>query len=129
MNDYVALLIGILCAGVGGELFVRGTVDIASALAFPPPSLQPPSRHRNFSPELAVSITASLAGTPQIALGDALGSNVVNVALILALAILIKPLIARRPTIRRDFPVGSRSRSSSACCSSMETCPVSTGCC
>ena len=106
MNDYVALLIGIMCAGVGGELFVRGTVGIASALRISPGIIAATvAAFATSSPELTVSITASLAGTPQIALGDALGSNVVNVALILALAILIKPLIARRPTIRRDFPV------------------------
>ena len=106
MNDYAALLVGILCAGAGGELFVRGTVGIASALRISPGIIAATvAAFATSSPELTVSITASLAGTPQIALGDALGSNVVNVALILALAILIKPLIARRPTIRRDFPV------------------------
>jgi cation:H+ antiporter len=56
------------------------------------------------SPELTVSINAALAGTPRIALGDALGSNVVNVALILAVAIVIVPITAPRDTIRRDFP-------------------------
>lgn len=106
MSDYVALLLGILCAGGGGELFVRGTVGIASAFRISPGIIAATvAAFATSSPELTVSITASLAGTPQIALGDALGSNVVNVALILALAVLIKPLVAQRSTIRRDFPV------------------------
>jgi cation:H+ antiporter len=50
-----------------------------------------------------VSITAALNGTPRIALGDALGSNVVNVALILGSALLIGALHAPRISIKRDF--------------------------
>lgn len=57
------------------------------------------------SPELSVSISAALAGKPQIALGDALGSNVVNVALILALALVISGIQSPRDSIKRDFPV------------------------
>jgi cation:H+ antiporter len=57
------------------------------------------------SPELSVSINSALAGSPQIALGDALGSNVVNVALILALALVISGVQCPQDTIKRDFPV------------------------
>jgi cation:H+ antiporter len=57
------------------------------------------------SPELAVSVSASLAGEPHIALGDALGSNVVNIALILGIALSISAIRAPRDSIRRDFPV------------------------
>ncbi|MCZ7594758.1 MAG: hypothetical protein M5U16_07440 [Hyphomicrobium sp.] len=42
MNDYLALLVGVICAGGGGELFVRGTVGIASSLRISPASSQPP---------------------------------------------------------------------------------------
>ena len=57
------------------------------------------------SPELSVSITSALAGTPQIALGDALGNNVVNIALILALALLVAGIQSSLDSIRRDSPV------------------------
>ena len=57
------------------------------------------------SPELSVSITSAIAGTPQIALGDAIGSNVVNIALILAIALLIAPIHCSRDTLKRDFSV------------------------
>lgn len=57
------------------------------------------------SPEISVSITSALAKKPQIALGDALGSNVVNVALILGLALLMKPIKVPKGSIGRDFPV------------------------
>jgi cation:H+ antiporter len=105
VNDYIALAIGVLCAGAGGELFVRGTVGIASALRIAPGIIAATvAAFATSSPELTVSLTASLAGTPQIALGDALGSNVVNVALILAIAVLIIPITVPRDAIRRDFP-------------------------
>jgi cation:H+ antiporter len=55
------------------------------------------------SPELTVSSMAALAGKPEIGLGDALGSNVVNIALILGLALLFGSLSTRFAEIRRDF--------------------------
>jgi cation:H+ antiporter len=57
------------------------------------------------SPELSVSINSALVGKPQIALGDALGSNVVNVALILGAALAISGIQSPRAGVKRDFPV------------------------
>jgi cation:H+ antiporter len=54
---------------------------------------------------MSVSISSAMAGKPQIALGDALGSNVVNVALILALALLVSGIRSPRDAVKRDFPV------------------------
>jgi len=56
------------------------------------------------SPELSVGINSATAGRPEIALGDALGSNVTNVGLVLALAILLGGVTGRRADLRRDFP-------------------------
>ena len=50
-----------------------------------------------------MAITSALAGAPEISLGDALGSNVVNVALILGLAALIAPIPASRESTGRDL--------------------------
>jgi cation:H+ antiporter len=56
------------------------------------------------TPEVSVAIGSALAGKPEIALGDGLGSNVVNVALVLGLALLIGPIVAPRESTRRDVP-------------------------
>ncbi len=105
MSDTLGLILGLVCAGLGGELFVRGIVGLAGwarvsasivAATF--------AAFATSSPELTVAVTSSLAGTPEIALGDALGSNIVNVALILGIAVLIAPIPASRDGIRRDFP-------------------------
>lgn len=105
MNDYLLLLLGVALAGGGGELFVRGTVGIASASRISPGIIAATiAAFATSSPELTVAINSALNGTPRIALGDALGSNVVNVALILAVALLIMPIRVPRDSIRRDFP-------------------------
>ena len=106
MNDYVALSMGVICAGIGGELFVRGAVGLAFWARISPGIIGATVvAFATSSPELSVSINAALAGKPQIGLGDALGSNVVNVALILALALLISGIQSPRDSIKRDFPV------------------------
>ncbi len=106
MTDLLPLLIGLLCAGVGGELFIRGTVGLAKWARIPSGIIAATiAAFATSSPELSVSINAASAGKPQIALGDALGSNVVNVGLILGLALLFGGIQATRDSIRRDFPV------------------------
>lgn len=106
MNDYVALLLGVVCAGLGGELFVRGAVGLAHWARIAPGIIGATvAAFATSSPELSVSINAALAGKPQIALGDALGSNVVNVALILGLALVISGIQSPRDSVKRDFPV------------------------
>ena len=106
MNDYLALFLGIACAGLGGELFVRGAVGLAHWARISPGIIGATvAAFATSSPELSVSINAAMAGQPQIALGDALGSNVVNVALILALALVISGIQSPRDSVKRDFPV------------------------
>jgi cation:H+ antiporter len=106
MNDYVALILGVGCAGIGGELFVRGAVGLAHWARISPGIIGATvAAFATSSPELSVSINAAMAGKPQIALGDALGSNVVNVALILALTLVISGIQSPRSSIKRDFPV------------------------
>jgi cation:H+ antiporter len=106
MNDYVALFLGVLCAGLGGELFVRGSVAVAHWARISPGIIGATvAAFATSSPELSVAISAAASGKPQISLGDALGSNVVNVALILALALVISGIQSPRGSVKRDFPV------------------------
>jgi cation:H+ antiporter len=106
VSPYLTLALGVVSAGIGGELFVRGTVSLATWARIAPGIVGATvAAFATSSPELSVSITSALAGTPQIALGDALGSNVVNIALILASVLLISGIQSSRDSIRRDFPV------------------------
>lgn len=76
MDFYLALILGFAAAAVGGELFVRGAVGLAKWLRIPAGIIGATvAAFATSSPELTVSITAALAGSPQIALDDPLGSN------------------------------------------------------
>ena len=57
------------------------------------------------APELASSLTAALRGVPELALGNVIGSNVANIALILGVTALIYPLSTPKPFLRRELPV------------------------
>ena len=100
------LALGLLCAGLGGELFLRALTGLARtwrlSAAFAGASL---AAFATSSPEFSVALGSALAGTPEIALGDCLGSNVVNVALILGGALLLGPLHYSREGLRRDLPM------------------------
>lgn len=106
MNPYVSLLIGVGCAGVGGELFVRGLVGAARWARISAGIIGTTiAAFATSSPEISVAIGAATSGQPEISLGDALGSNVVNIALILAIALCISPIRSPRSAVKRDFPV------------------------
>lgn len=106
MHNYILLLIGVILAGGGGELFVRGTVGLGHAARISPGIIAATiAAFATSSPELMVSVTGALAGKPSLGLGDALGSNVVNVALILGLALFWGAFHPARDALRRDFPV------------------------
>lgn len=106
MSPYLSLLIGVGCAGVGGDLFVRGMIGVARWARISAAIIGTTvAAFATSSPELSVAIGAASAGRPEISLGDALGSNVVNVALILALALCISAIQSPRSSVKRDFPV------------------------
>ena len=57
------------------------------------------------APELAVSIKALASGSTEMVLGNVIGSNILNILLILGLAAFIRPLAIRKETIRKEIPI------------------------
>lgn len=57
------------------------------------------------APELAVSLFAALGGSPELALGNAYGSNIGNIALILGFTAIIFPIVIPKSAIRMDIPL------------------------
>lgn len=57
------------------------------------------------APELAVSIKALASGSTDMVLGNVIGSNILNILLILGLAAFIRPLVIRKETIRKEIPI------------------------
>lgn len=103
-SDAAAIIIAILLAGGGGEVFLKGILGIAASLRVSKLLVATTlAAFATSSPELTVSSMAALSGTPEIGLGDALGSNVVNIAMIFGLALLFGPIRADRRELGRDF--------------------------
>lgn len=102
--DLAAVAGAIVLAAVGGEVFLTGILGAARWLRLPKLLVATTLvAFATSSPELTVSSIAALAGKPEIGLGDALGSNVVNIALIFGLALLFGPIRAERGSLGRNF--------------------------
>jgi cation:H+ antiporter len=96
----VALLIA------GAEAIVRGASRLAAALGISPLVIGlTVVAFGTSSPELAVSLRASLEGEPDIALGNVVGSNIFNVLFILGLSAVIAPLVVAQQLVRLDVPL------------------------
>lgn len=57
------------------------------------------------APEMVVSALSALQGNPELALGNAYGSNIANVALILGVTAIIIPVVVKKIALRRDLPI------------------------
>ena len=100
------MVAGVGFAALGGELFVRGVVNIAAWSRVPKGIIGATvAAFATSGPELSVGINAAVAGEPEIALGDALGSNVVNIAVVLGVALLFAELRVSRGTRIRELPM------------------------
>jgi len=102
---YVFLLIGLVMLVVGAEMLVRGGGQLALSLRVP--ALVVGLTIVAFgtsTPELLVSVTAAMQASTEMALGNVNGSNIANIALVLGLAALVRPLVVERTLMRRDVP-------------------------
>lgn len=105
MRDLLTLLVGVVFAATGGELFVRGAVGVAAWARIPAGIIgSTVAAFATSSPELAVAVTAAADGRPELAMGDALGSNVVNLGLVLGMAVVVARIRVERDVLRRDLP-------------------------
>lgn len=106
MSDYLFLLLGIAFAALGGELFVRGSAGVATVLRVAPSIIGVTvAAFATSSPELSVAVNSGLAGKSQLSLGDALGSNIVNISLVLGITLLISGIPVSAEVLKRDMPV------------------------
>jgi cation:H+ antiporter len=105
---FIALTIigGFIILTFGAEALVRGASAVALRLGIAPLIIGLTIvAFGTSAPELAVSIKSALAGNPGIALGNVVGSNIVNIGLILAITALIRPITVRSQMVKRDIPL------------------------
>lgn len=99
-------LLGLVILSVSGEILVAGAARIARVLRLPPLLIGLVIVAYGTSlPEFVVSVIAALKGSSTIALGNAVGSNLMNTGLILGLAALIFPIATDPRLSRRDLPL------------------------
>jgi cation:H+ antiporter len=100
------LVAGLALLTAGGELLVRGASRLAVVFGISPLVIGlTVVAFGTSAPELAVSINAGFAGTPDIAVGNVVGSNIFNVLFILGACALVAPLAVSRQLVRREVPV------------------------
>lgn len=103
---WIKLVAGLIILIAGGEWLVRSSVRLA--LFFKVSSmvigLTIVSMGTSF-PELVVSVNAALDGHPDIALGNVVGSNIANLALVMGLSALLLPMAIQRSSVIIDWPV------------------------
>lgn len=106
-EDIMWMVTGVALAAAGGEFFVRGSVGLAKWLRIPAGIVGATvAAFATSSPELSVSVLASVDGRPEIALGDAAGSNLVNLGVVLGFTVLLSPVTVRGADVRREIPIG-----------------------
>jgi len=99
------LALGFVMLVKGADWFVDGASGIADRFGIPQLVIGLTIVAMGTSaPEAAVSITAALKGTADIAIGNVVGSNIMNVLIILGLAAAITPIAVAKSTIRYEIP-------------------------
>ena len=106
ITTILILIAGLVLLVAGAEVLVKGASRIAFMFGLSPLVIGLTIvAYGTSSPELMVSIQSSLAGQPDIALGNVVGSNIFNVLLILGVSALITPLVVAQQLIRLDVPI------------------------
>ena len=107
MLESIALIsVGLLLLGVGVEALLRGAVGLAALLRLSPAFIGLTVVAAGTSvPELSVSVIAGLRGQADIAVANAVGSNLFNIGFILGLCAMVRPLAITGNTIRLEYPV------------------------
>ncbi len=101
--SFLELAAGLVLLVLGGDMLVRGAVGLARRLGVSPLLIGLTLVGFGTSmPELVTSVEAALVGSPGIAVGNVVGSNIANILLILGLAALIRPVQASLNSLRRD---------------------------
>jgi len=106
LTDFLALALGLVVLVFAADWFVEGTSSIARNLGVSSLLIGLTIVGLGTSaPEILVSSLASLQGNPGLAIGNAIGSNIANIGLILGATALIAPLAFHSGLLKRELPV------------------------
>jgi len=104
--QYIILTIGITGVYFGAEWLVKGSSKLSQDLGVKPIVIGlTVVAFGTSSPELAVSLTASIKGSGDLAIGNIIGSNIANIGLILGIAAIVFPLKVEKVIMKRELPL------------------------
>lgn len=102
----VAVLVGLAILVWSADVFIDGATALAKKLNVPSFLIGVIILGLGTSaPEMVVSVLAAIEGSPELALGNAYGSNIINIALVLGATVLISPIIIHKGIVKRDLPI------------------------
>ncbi|MEM6679544.1 MAG: calcium/sodium antiporter [Pseudomonadota bacterium] len=102
--DIVLVLAGLALLVAGGDILVRGAVAMSLKMGIPAIIVSATVVAMGTSaPELLISVKAALEGSPGIALGNVVGSNIANVWLVLGLPAILAPIAGAGPDAHRSL--------------------------
>lgn len=105
-QDICLIIAGFIALYFGAEWLVKGASEIAIKVGISPLVVGlTVVAFGTSTPELLVCLKANAVGQPDLALGNIIGSNICNIALILGIAAVIKPIEIHRQIIRREMPI------------------------
>lgn len=106
MTIMLQLFGGLILLVLGGEFLVRGAVQMATRFGVSPLVIGLTLVGFGTStPELVTSVQAALSGSPGIAYGNIVGSNIANILLILGIAALLTPIAVSSNALKRDSTI------------------------
>lgn len=101
----LAVIIGLVILIYSADVFIDGAVAIAVKYHMPKMLIGALIIGVGTSaPEMVVSALSALAGSPGLALGNAYGSNIVNITLVLGITAIIAPVMIQKDVLKFDFP-------------------------
>jgi len=102
----IAIIAGFAILIWGADIFVDGAANIARNLGVSPLIVGLTIVGFGTSaPEMLVSALAAFDGAPALGIGNAIGSNIANIGMVLGITILITPLTVNSATLKREFPM------------------------
>jgi cation:H+ antiporter len=102
----LAIVAGLAVLAWSADRFVFGAAGLARTLGLTPLLIGlTVVAFGTSAPEIIVSVLAALQGSPGLAIGNAIGSNIANIGLVLGVAALIAPLTVGSAVLRREFPI------------------------
>lgn len=103
---FVTIILGLVLLVWSADRFVEGAASAARHWGMSPLLIgMVIVGFGTSAPEMLVSAMAALDGNPNLALGNAYGSNIVNVGLILGVTALIKPILVHSSVVRKELPI------------------------